>query len=206
MDCYQKIMLRNDLVKGMDQTSLLHNGGTTLLTKALPGSQTITGYLPKINNQPPENAFPSNWDSENPIMVLNQFGLGTSIYFSNEIDKLNYTIGHPDYDQLLRNSISYLLRQTTVLQTDAPPSVHVYLNQSADSPKEFMLSLVNTSSGPMRPIRQLIPMHNITITLPFEIKSAEEIYPKEISKISTNRNQLMIDSLDEFSSLKIIGY
>ncbi len=205
MDCYQKIIHRNDLVKGMEKTSLLHNGGRTLMTKALNGTEIITGYLPKINNQPPENAFPSSWDAEYPIMVNNKFGKGESIYFANEIDKLNYTIGHPDYDQLLTNSINHLLGKLPVLKTNAPASVHVYLNKNESSPAMFQLSLVNTSSSSQRPFRDLIPVENITIELPFEIASVEKLYSTDKNKVKFNKNILTINHLEEFYSLKIIS-
>jgi hypothetical protein len=205
MDCYQKIMRRNDLVKGMEKTSLLHNGGRTLMTKAVGDAEVITGYLPKINNQPPENAFPSSWDSEYPIIVNNNYGKGESVYFANEIEKLNYTIGHPDYDQLLNNSINHLLGQVAVLKTTAPASVHVYLNKSDSSLGTFQLSLVNTSSSSQRPFRDLIPVENITIELPFEIASVEKLYDKDKATVTFKKNSLTINHLNEFYSLKIIS-
>jgi len=205
MDCYQKIMRRNDLVKGMEKTFLLHNGGRTLLTKALNGAEIITGYLPKINNQPPENAFPSGWDAEYPIMVSHKYGMGESIYFANEIEKLNYTIGHPDYDQLLTNSINHLIGQLPVLKTNAPASVHVYLNKSDSNPDTFQLSLVNTSSSSQRPFRDLIPVENISVELPFEISSAEKLFSTDKNKVKFTGKTITVKHLEEFYSLKIVS-
>jgi len=203
MDCYQKIVSRNDLVAGMEQTDLLHNGGRTLMTKALAGSEIITGYLPKINNQPPEYAFPAKWESDYPIMVNNRFGNGESVYFANEIDKLNYTIGHPDYDQLLTNSIDHLLGKLQVLNTNAPASVHVCLNKSESGPGTFQLSLVNTSSSSQRPFRDLIPVENIIVELPFMIESADIIYGSDNSNLKFKNSTLTIDRLEEFYSVRI---
>ena len=203
MDCYQLIVRRNDLVRGMEQTELLHNGGRTLMTKVLTGAEVITGYLPKINNQPPENAFPANWDSEYPVMVYNRYGRGESIFFSNEIDKLNYTIGHPDYDQLMTNSINHLLGLVQVLHTNAPASVHICLNRSNSGPKAFQLSLVNTSSSSQRPFRDLIPVKNIIVELPFTIESVEILYRTDNDKVKFNNNTITINNLEEFYSLRI---
>jgi hypothetical protein len=203
MDCYQKIVSRNDLVSGMEQTVLLHNGGITLMTKALSGAEIITGYLPKINNQPPENAFPLKWDSDYPVMVNNIYGRGESIYFANEIDKLNYTIGHPDYDQLMTNSINHLLGKSQVLLTNAPASVHVCLNKSDNDPKAFQLSLVNTSSSSQRPFRDLVPVEDIIVELPFTIESADPLYTSDNSKVKFKNNIITINNLAEFYSLRI---
>ncbi|MBI5010146.1 MAG: beta-galactosidase trimerization domain-containing protein, partial [Bacteroidia bacterium] len=205
MDCYQKIVTRNDLVKGMELTSLLHNGGNTLMTKALNGTETITGFLPKINNQPPENAFPDSWDTENPVMVRTLKGKGESIYFANEIEKLNFTIGHPDYNRLLTNSIHHLIGNQKILKTNAPASVHVYLNKSNTSSVSYQLSLVNTSGSSQRPYRDIVPVNDITIELPFTIKSAEVLYNTAGKEVKFKENTIRIDKLEEFYSLKIIS-
>jgi len=205
MDCYQKIVKRSDLLKGMEQTELLHNGGNTLMTKALSGAEIITGYLPKINNQPPEYAFPENWESDYPVMVYNRYGKGESVYFANETDRLNYTIGHPDYDQLMTNSINHLLGNAQVLKTNAPASVHIYLNKSDSDPNSFQLSLVNTSSSSQRPFRNLIPVENIIVELPFPIASAEVIYNTGNDKVKIKNNSITISHLDEFYSLRIFS-
>jgi len=203
MDCYQKIMKRNNLVKGMELTSMLHNGGRTVLIKTINAAETITGYLPKINNQPPEYAYPADWNPKNPIMVNNKFGKGESVYFANEIEKLNFTIGHPDYDHLLCNSINHLLGQQPILKTNAPASVHVYLNKNDKSLKIYQLSVVNTSGISQRPLRDLITVDKITVELPFVIESAEIMYSTGNPSVKFKNNQITIDHLEEFYSVKI---
>jgi hypothetical protein len=205
MDCYQKIVKRNDLVNGMDQTTLLHNGGNTLMIKGLAGAEIITGYLPKINNQPPEYAYPADWETDHPIMVDNHYGEGESVYFANETDKLNYTIGHPDYNQLMINSINHLLDQSLILKTNAPASVHLYLNRSNSTPETYQLSLVNSSSSSHRPLRELIPVENIIVELPFPVTSAEVIYNHDNSKLKISNNTITICHLEDFFSLRIIS-
>jgi hypothetical protein len=172
------------------------------MTKARSGAEVVTGYLPRIDNQPPENAFPDTWESEFPVIVRNSFGQGESIYFANETDKLNYTIGHPDYDHLMSNSINHLLGENKSLKTDAPASVHIYLNNSDYDPEMYQLSLVNTSSSSHRPFRDLIPVERITIELPFNISSAETLYGSD-NVLNFNKNILIINKIDEFCSLRI---
>ncbi|MEP7322924.1 MAG: alpha-amylase family protein, partial [Saprospiraceae bacterium] len=203
IDCYQKIIKRNELVKGMELTNLLHNGGQTLLTRAQANASVVTGYLPKIINQPPENAYPENWDSPNPILVMNTYGQGESIYFANEIDKLNYAPGHPDYDQLLKNSIDYLIYGNKILKTNAPASVHVYLNQSVENSHSYQLSLVNTSGNLQRPLRTLIPVHEIEVELPFSIKNVKLLYPSKDAKFLIKGKKIYINKLEDFVCLKV---
>jgi hypothetical protein len=203
IDCYQKIITRNELLAGFEKTELLHNSGRTLMVNPGPQAMTLTGYLPKINNQPPENAFPDNWDSPNPIMVLNSFGKGQVVYFANEAARLNYTIGHPDYKDLLENSIDVLLGNDAVLKTNAPASVHVYLNQSEEDPKVYQLSVVNTTSATHRPLRDLVPVSGIEVILPFNLSYHEPLFV-ENNLILVEGNSLQIDKLLEFCSVKLV--
>lgn len=203
IDCYQKILTQNPFMRGFEKTELLHNSGNTLTVNPGPEALAITGYLPKINNQPPENAFPENWDSPNPIMISNNFGNGQVVYFANEAARLNYTIGHPDYRDLLVNSIDILMGNHTVLKTNAPASVHVHLNQSDEDPMLYQLSLVNTSSSTHRPLRDLVPVSGIEVVLPFNIAHHESLLDKS-TLIQVDRNTLHIDNLGEFCSIKLI--
>ncbi|MDA0195664.1 MAG: hypothetical protein O2887_11850 [Bacteroidetes bacterium] len=202
MDCYQKVVTRTDILKGFELTKLLHNGGSTLLVNADPGVSTVTGYLPKINNQPPENAFPENWDSPNPIVVSNRYGDGQVIYFANQIAMLNYSIGHPDYHDLLVNSVNSLLGNEKVLTTNAPASVHVYLNRSVEEPHFYQLSLVNTSSNTQRPLRELIPVDGIRVDLPFEINSIQ-VMSNNGAKVIREGNSILVDDLEEFCGVRV---
>jgi hypothetical protein len=203
IDHYQKIITRTNLLEGFELTELLHNGGNTALVKAKNGTKTITGYLPKINNQPPENAFPDNWDSSNPIMVSNTFGKGEVVYFANETAKLNYTVGHPDYSDLMTNALRSLIGNYPILKTNAPASVNVYLNKSISSEGVYQLSLVNTSGGTQRPYRNIIPVSGIEIELPFQFKSFQILNHDIATSILKNGNKLIINNLNEFCSLKI---
>lgn len=204
IDCYQIIQSRDAIMNGFELTTLLHNGGHTLLVNAQKGSKVLTAYLPKINNQPPENAFPDSWDSDNPIMVNNKYGKGEVVYFANETAKLNYTIGHPDYSDMMSNALDVLLGENPRLKTNAPASVHVYLNKSKTEDGVYQLSLVNTSSSSQRPFRQLIPVSNIEIELPFEFKSFQVLNNEANASITKDRKKLKLATLDEFCGLKII--
>ncbi|HLF35023.1 MAG TPA: alpha-amylase family protein [Cyclobacteriaceae bacterium] len=203
-DCYQKIVTRNEILKGFEQTDLLHSGGMTLICKPGEGSTMVTGYLPKINNQPPENAYPESWDTQNPVIVANQAGKGQVIYFANQPDFLNLIIGHPDYHHLLTNAIISLLGNQKILESNAPASVHIYLNRNTKDHSMIQLSLVNISSGPDRPLRNLIPVRDLDITLPFaSIKSCEAISDPKID-FSLNNRTLHIDRITEFCAFKIV--
>jgi hypothetical protein len=202
MDCYQKVVTRNELLEGFEKTVLLHNGGKTLLCTPEPETVTITGYLPKINNQPPENAFPDNWDSEYPVLLDHPVGSGRVIYFANQPGLLNQTVGHPDYHQLLVNAVKTLLGQGISLTAMAPASVHIYLNRDRSNPGQYQLSLVNTTSAPARPMRDLLPVRDIGILFPENILSAE-VMSEGDTEIDILGGRLQIYQLDEFCGIHL---
>ncbi len=204
MDCYQVINERTAVLDGFEKTDLIHNGGETLICKLNPGAIAVTGYLPKINNQPPELAYPTDWEWEFPIIVQNEYGRGKVIYFANQPGKLNHMTGHPDYHQTMVNALGYLLGDHISLSTNAPESVHIYLNRSRKNPSIYQLSLVNVTSGPHRPLRVLVPVRNIEIELPFEMTSCEVISGDDPG-IEIRGNTLFIERLEEFCSFRIEG-
>jgi len=200
IDCYQKVITRNSILDGFEKTSLLHNGGLTVLCSIEPDVTIVTGYLPKINNQPPENAFPANWESAYPIILDHTVGAGRVIYFANQPGKLNHTVGHPDYHQLLVNAITTLLENQVSLSTNAPASVHVYLNKDRGNGGRYQLSLVNTTSAPQRPIRNLLPVGDIEIRLPYDILSCRIISDQRIN-VNFQKDRITIEKLEDFCGL-----
>jgi len=204
VDCYQKVVKRTEILNGFENTTLIHNGGNTMLCAIDHEAFMITGYLPKINNQPPEFAFPKSWDTEYPIIVENSYGEGKVIYFANQPGSLNYTVGHPDYHNLLKNSLLTLLEEEEILQTNAPASVHVYLNKSSKNGNLYQLSVINTTSSAKRPMRDLVSVHNVTVELPFTINSIEILYETD-SKIEIKKRKVHIEKLDEFCSFVLLA-
>jgi hypothetical protein len=154
-------------------TELLFNSGYTLLCKPVMGTEVICTLTPIIHNQPPDKSWVEKLSTEFPTIVENNYGKGKVIYFSNQPDTLTYTIGHPDVRNLLFRSVKYLLGSSGFLQTNAPESVHIGLTESMINRGLYILSLVNTTSGPIRPIRSLIPVHDINIKLRLEGKSLD---------------------------------
>jgi hypothetical protein len=70
-------------------------------------------------------------------------------------DVVNHEIGHSDVRNLLLRSVKLFLGDENSLESNAPESVHIGLTESWKNPGEYILSLVNTSAGPVRPVRKL---------------------------------------------------
>jgi hypothetical protein len=93
------------------------------------------------------------------------------IYFANQPDLLAYTVGHPDPRNLLLRSVRYLAGDNIPIETNAPSSVNIGLTQSLNKKGNYILSLVNTTSGPVRPVREVIPVNGVVVKLLLEGKS-----------------------------------
>ena len=166
-DCYQYILQPDHPLVQPDSagTELLINAGYTLLCKTRPGAQVICTHVPTVHNQPPEKAWVAQWSVEHPTVVENRYGAGKVLYFTNQPDQLSQEIGHPDLRNLLARGIRYLAGAAIPLESNAPGSVHIGLTQSTENPGQYVLSLVNTSSGPGRPVQELIPVRDIEVKL-----------------------------------------
>jgi hypothetical protein len=166
-DCYQSLADARDhaLLEGITDTDMLINTGRTALCDLNPGSDStvICWHVPKIINQPPEKAWREKVPSSHPTIVASRFGKGEVVYFANQSARESYVKGHEDLRYTLRNAILYLLGDKRTLKTTAPESVNVVLTR--DEAGRYLLSLVNISGGFHRPLRNIISVADISVTL-----------------------------------------
>ena len=169
-DNYQFIVQPDHPVIGPEgrDTELLLNAGFTLLCTTQESAQVILTHVPTVHNQPPEKAWVDEWSEEYPTLVQNSFGNGTVLYFANQPDRISYEIGHQDARLLLLRAIRHLAGTAIPIETSAPESVHIGLTESIDNNGKYILSLVNTTSAPVRPIRQLAPLFDLQVKVHLE--------------------------------------
>lgn len=145
------------------ETILLFNAGYTLHSQPMRDARVIVSLQPTIQNQPPDKSWVSKLSSEYPTVVEQDYGKGKVLYYANQPDVLIHSNGHQDVRNLMLRGIRYLAGNALPIETSAPSSVHMGYTKSLLKPGEFILSLVNTSSAPVRPVRELIPVYNIKI-------------------------------------------
>ena len=213
MDCYQWI---NDhsliLPASMEKTKMLINSGETLLTTvSSPTAKTICSYIPRMINQSPEMAWvpDEEMQTDHPTVVVNSYGNGEVVYFANQPDRMNHLMGHNDFNDLLHGAVAHLLKGETMVTTNAPSSVHIWISESYDTgPKRYVVSLVNLTGGPERPLRTLMPVADIEVTLnlPPGVQWNTEVLREE-GPVSTRQKgsevTISISRLEEFVSVAI---
>ena len=172
-DNYQFIFDKKHPIVEQDnpKTELLFNAGFTALTKPMNNTKVICTWVPTIQNQPPDKSWGKEFSTEFPTIVENKYGKGTVFYFANQPDLLSYETGHPDPRHLLLRTIRYLAGTSIPLETNAPSTVNIGLTMSLRKAGQYNLTLVNTTSGAFRPIRELVPVQDINISLKLDGKS-----------------------------------
>lgn len=165
VDCYQLIRdYEHPLIKGIRDTELLANAEHTLLVNALEGTSVAATYIPIIRNQPPEKAWIRNMKTVYPVSMTNTYGKGKAVYFAFPIGRAIHMYAHDDFVQLFENAVDAVLDKK-LLTTNAPASVHVQAIWTGENQDGIMVSLVNHTGTMYRPVRELVPVHDIEVTM-----------------------------------------
>ena len=209
-DNYQFILNKKHKLVEADsnETELLFNAGFTALCKPVKDAQVICTWVPTIQNQPPDKAWVEKFSTEYPTVVENMYGKGKVIYFANQPDLLAYFVGHPDPRNLLLRSVRYLAGENIPVETNAPSSVNIGLTQSLIKKGNYILSLVNTTSASVRPVRELVPVHDITIKVQLEGKAVANHKVLQCQgicemKMNGNKIEINISKLVDFAAIHI---
>ncbi|MCW3106051.1 MAG: hypothetical protein JWQ09_557, partial [Segetibacter sp.] len=209
-DNYQYILNKKHPIVEADssQTELLFNAGFTALCKPEKGADVICTWVPTIQNQPPDKSWVEKFSTEFPTAVENKYGKGKVMYFANQPDLLSYLVGHPDPRNLLLRSIRYFAGSAIPVESNAPSSVNIGLTKSLLVPGQYILSLVNTTSGPVRPVRELIPVNGINVKLRLDgrsVASHNVLRCQGNCQVKTNGQniELNISKLQDFCAVHI---
>ncbi|HTE27240.1 alpha-amylase family protein [Flavitalea sp.] len=209
-DNYQFILNKKHPLVAPDsaQTELLFNAGFTALCKPAKSADVICTWVPTIQNQPPDKSWVDKFSTEYPTVVENAYGKGRVMYFANQPDLLSYQVGHPDSRNLLLRTIRLFAGNSIPIESNAPSSVNIGLTKSLIKPGQYILSLVNTTSGPVRPIRELIPVNGINVKLKLDGRSVEShkvLRCQGSCKVTTNGQniELNISKLEDFAAVHI---
>lgn len=213
-DSYQMIRsLNHPVLNGIGDTDLLMNSEDTLLC-TLVNKDTHTcvcSYVPIIPAKHPEAAWSNELITKFSSVTAGVYGKGRVVYFANQMDRLCYTLGLDDFSHLFHNAIRWVKRSEFSVETDAPPSVRAVLTQNKDDSSQYVLSVVNLTSSPNRPIRKLVPVSEFVVEICVpgrELESHTLLKQEADIKVTdiSQRNDLLyvrvhFSRLDEFSSV-----
>jgi hypothetical protein len=113
--------------------------------------------------------------SDDPSLVVNQFGKGKVIYFSGDLGSGIHSFHLAEFFRLIAN-ITRELAPSPVQVENAPQSLQVVL-RSQEQGKRLLLHLLNFTGEMTRPISRVLPLENARVSLPVQgrIKSVRTL-------------------------------
>ena len=194
------------ILKGITGTELLMNSGKTAISTVVCDEDRVANYLPLIANQPPEYAWPKEWDSPYAGIVARSYGRGKVVYFAHTIDELCYTNGHEDFTEVYANAVDYVTGGDYSLSTDAYRSVHTNLIVNREGEKTaYILSFVNTTGTQQRPVKEIIPVGPFTTRLHLGGKLADSklLWGQATVTAEGEDAVITVDRLEDFASVQL---
>lgn len=157
------------IVDGLGATDMITTEGTFRVVEAADGAEVPLSLVEQIAPQPPELGWIDlSATARQPFAVVNHYGKGRSVYFPGEIDRHVASSGHPDHALLLTNAVRWATGVPEPVTADAPVGVHISPLRSSDG-RSLVISLVNYSSAPQRPITEVIPVRNVRVIVQPEL-------------------------------------
>ncbi len=104
--------------------------------------------------------------SDDPALVENRFGQGRAVYFAGDLGNGIHGFHLGEFLDLLQNTVRELAPSPVFLEK-APASIEVVLRSQQDG-KRLLLHLINFTGEMTRPIRRVLPLENIRVSLRFD--------------------------------------
>ena len=212
-DSYQLIRKAgHPLLRGMDalRTRMVANDGKTMLCR-LYGSahEGVLSFVPMIYNQPPEYAWipEEEWETPYVTVTAGAFGSGRTVYFANQTDRDCRMHPGEDPEDLYANAVLWALGSKPQMTAKAPESVHISVTaeQREDGTEERVISFINLTAGPWRPVREVIPVRDLEVRMKGKLAAARLLYGSSEMSVSDEGGEIVIRiaELGEFASCSV---
>jgi hypothetical protein len=142
--------------------------------------------------------------SNDPALIVNHLGKGEAVYFSGDIGNTVKTFHTPELMQLIGNAGRQMSTPVVTVE-NAPGSLEVVVRSQNDG-RRTLVHLVNFTGEMTRPIRHIVPVSDVRITLPSGARPTKAYtlwthQPVRLSHDQSGRVQAVIPRLDEYEVL-----
>lgn len=172
---YQRLKKGHWSSEGLD-ACLIPAPVLAVRTRPSQEAEIISDYL-----EPMAGRYVALPEEGYPGMIINSYGMGTSLYIAGTLGEYYYEKTHPVLRQLVDNAVRKL--SSPLLDSDAIGSVEFVLrsqdmeNLNGKS-KRYILHVINMTGDMGRPIEKIAPVNDVNVTLNLDIKASS------ISKIT----------------------
>jgi hypothetical protein len=139
--------------------------------------------------------------SDDPAVVVHRYGKGKAIYCSGDLGNALNNYHFVDWSRLVENVLRDIAPSLVVLE-NAPRSVEVVLRSQRQG-QRLLLHLINYTGEMTRPIRRVVPLENVRVTLRTkgEVKRIRALMrPRTLAPqgIGAGQVQFVLPRLDEY--------
>lgn len=164
-NAYGYVEDQSPIVDGLGNTDMITTEGAFRVVRAADDAEVPISLVEQVAPQPPELGWIDlSASTRQPFVVVNHYGQGRSVYFPGGIDQHVASSGHPDHALVLANAVRWAADATVPVTAEAPVGVHISALRSADG-RSLVISLVNYSSAPQRPITEVITVRDVVLVV-----------------------------------------
>lgn len=153
---------------GFQKEELIERPIQALKIKPKIGVKTPLFYMEPI----PKVYMPLRGKSTYPALLINNYGEGESIYSSSLLETFYGEYRIESSAQLISELVKMLLPEE-IIKVEAPSTVEVEVYYQEESSR-YLLHLVNSTGDSQRPLKEIIPIHDIKVSL--RVKPVKRVY------------------------------
>ena len=198
--------MRWDFMKPLAKDPLLAGVGREFLPASVyhvavksAGARALVQYMQPLKGR--YDGVPAV--SDDPALLVNSYGKGQAVFFTGDYGAMVANFHTPEFLELGRNLLR-TLAPPPVEVSGAPGSVEVVLRSQNDG-RRLLVHLVNFTGEMTRPIRSVIPVPNVRVTVPAGSK-AYTLFRKQplpVTKDARGRAQVTLPRLEEYEVIAI---
>ena len=121
---YARVLRQHAILRGFENTSLLPGAEYRVRIQA-PG-QPVLAVLPPYPAFPPESVYPHSEPGDEPAIVLRERGNSRLAYIPGDVDRSFWRSGNPDLSRMLRNIVSWLVRDRVPVNVEGDGMLEVF--------------------------------------------------------------------------------
>jgi hypothetical protein len=142
--------------------------------------------------------------SNDPALLMNKLGKGRVVYFSGDIGNTIETFHTPELIELLGNTARHMSTGPVTLK-NAPGSVEMVV-RTQNNGRRTLVHLVNFTGEMTRPIRHIVPLSDVQVTLPRGVQAAKaytlwDRRPVALTRDQSGSIEAVVPRLNEYEVL-----